>query len=84
VGGVPEIVIDGKTGFLAKLGDVPAMAKDVRRLAGDAKLAAEMGAAAKQRAEQSFSAEKSVGRYLEYYRTVMTSCPGAGQAAAGV
>lgn len=77
VGGVPEIVIDGKTGFLAKLGDVRGMAKHVRRLAGDPKLAAEMGAAAKARAEQSFSAERSVGRYLEYYQKVMTDCPGA-------
>ncbi len=81
VGGVPEIVIDGKTGFLAKLGDVRAMAKDVRKLAEDPKLAAEMGAAAKERAEQGFSAEKSVGRYLEYYRTVINECPGVEQAA---
>lgn len=77
VGGVPEIMIDGKTGFLAKLGDVKAMARYVRRLAGDPKLAAEMGAAAKARAEQEFSAEKSVAQYLEYYQTVMRSCPGA-------
>ena len=82
VGGVPEIMIDRKTGFLVKLGDVRAMANDVRRLAGDAKLAAEMGAAAKERAEQQFSAEKSVGRYLEYYQTVMSSCPGAEKLAA--
>src|SRR6202034_7359 len=30
VGGVPEIVQDGKTGFLAKLGDIRSMARDVR------------------------------------------------------
>lgn len=79
VGGVPEIMLDGKTGFLTRLGDVRAMARDIRKLAGDAQLAAQMGAAAKERAEKHFSAEKSVGRYLEYYRTVMASCPGAGQ-----
>jgi N-acetyl-alpha-D-glucosaminyl L-malate synthase BshA len=81
VGGVPEIVIDGKTGFLAKLGDVRTMAKDVRKLVGNPQLAAAMGAAAKERAEQGFSAEKSVGRYLEYYRTVISECPGAEHAA---
>jgi L-malate glycosyltransferase len=82
VGGVPEIVIDGKTGFLAKLGDVRTMAQDVRKLAGGLKLAAEMGAAAKDRAEREFSAEKSVGRYLEYYRAVMETCPGSEKMAA--
>ena len=85
VGGVPEIVVDGQTGFLTKLGDVRAMARDVRKLAGDPRLAAEMGEAARARAGQEFSAEKSVGRYLDYYKTVMHSCPGESKAAvAGV
>ena len=33
LGGVPEIVRDRETGFLEKLGDVRAMAADLRRLA---------------------------------------------------
>ena len=74
VGGVPEIVIDGNTGFLAKLGDVRAMARDVRKLAADPGLTARMGEAARLRAEHEFSADKSVARYLDYYRTVL-SCP---------
>ena len=82
VGGVPEIMRDGKTGFLAKLGDVQAMAKDIRTLAADPQLAEEMGASARVRAEQEFSAEKSVGRYLDYYRAVLDSCPGGTTAAA--
>jgi N-acetyl-alpha-D-glucosaminyl L-malate synthase BshA len=74
VGGVPEIVIDGKTGFLAKLGDIRGMAREVRKLVGDPALTCSMGAAAKARAEQGFSAEKSVSRYLAYYHTVL-NCP---------
>jgi N-acetyl-alpha-D-glucosaminyl L-malate synthase BshA len=75
VGGVPEIVQDGKTGFLAKLGDIRSMARDVRKLEADPALAASMGQAAQLRAQQEFSAEKSVGRYLEYYHQVLRSCP---------
>ena len=74
VGGVSEIVQDGRTGFLAKLGDVRAMAAKVRKLAADPELAASMGAAAEARAKQEFSAEKSVGRYLEYYCGVLNGC----------
>ncbi len=75
VGGVPEIVVDGETGFLAKLGDVRTMAKDARKLAADPALAAAMGRAAKARAAEGFSAERSVSRYLEYYHAVLGSCP---------
>jgi N-acetyl-alpha-D-glucosaminyl L-malate synthase BshA len=74
VGGVPEIVIDGTTGFLAKLGDIRTMARDVRKLVADPGLTARMGEAARLRAEHEFSADKSVARYLDYYRTVL-SCP---------
>jgi glycosyltransferase involved in cell wall biosynthesis len=35
VGAVPEIVEDGKTGFLAELGDIRSMARDVRKLEAD-------------------------------------------------
>jgi L-malate glycosyltransferase len=75
VGGVPEIVQDGRTGFLAKLGDIRAMARDVRKLEADPELAASMGQAAQSRALNEFSAEKSVGRYLDYYTQVLRSCP---------
>jgi len=75
VGGVPEIVQDGRTGFLAKLGDIRSMARDVRKLEADPGLAACMGQAAQLRAQQEFSAEKSVARYLEYYRHVLGTCP---------
>ncbi len=74
VGGVPELVVDRETGFLEKLGDIRAMAKDLRKLAGDARLTAAMGRAAQARAQQQFSAEKSVNLYLDYYREIMATC----------
>jgi L-malate glycosyltransferase len=75
VGGVPEIVQDGKTGFLAKLGDIRSMARDVRKLEADPELAASMGEAARLRAQQQFSAERSVNHYLDYYHQVLRTCP---------
>jgi N-acetyl-alpha-D-glucosaminyl L-malate synthase BshA len=75
VGGVPEIVEDGRTGFLAKLGDIRSMARDVRKLEADPALTECMGQAAQLRAQREFSAEKSVGRYLDYYAQVLGSCP---------
>jgi N-acetyl-alpha-D-glucosaminyl L-malate synthase BshA len=74
VGGVSEIVQDRKTGFLVKLGDVRSMARGVLTLASDPELEANMGAASRQRAQQDFSAQKSVSRYLEYYCSILGAC----------
>jgi N-acetyl-alpha-D-glucosaminyl L-malate synthase BshA len=71
VGGVTEIMLDGETGFLKRLGDVAGMAKAVRILAGDPSRRARMGLAAKLRANSEFSAETSVGKYLAFYESVL-------------
>ena len=75
VGGVTEIMRDGETGFLKKLGDVKSMAKAVRKLANDPELAARMGEAARVRAEQEFSSQRSVEQYLDLYRKTIRDCP---------
>jgi L-malate glycosyltransferase len=75
VGGVAEIVEDKKTGFLTRLGDVRSMSAAVRRLASDPVLAARMGIAAHQRAEQEFSSQKSVAQYVDLYRRTIRNCP---------
>ena len=75
VGGVTEIMRDGETGFLKRLGDVKAMAAAIRTLANDPELAARMGEAARIRAEQEFSSQKSVEQYLDLYRRTIRDCP---------
>jgi len=74
VGGVTEIVRDGETGFLKRLGDVRSMAKAVRQLAADPEMAARMGEAARVRAEQEFSSQKSVQQYLDFYCRTIRDC----------
>ena len=75
VGGVTEIMRDGETGFLKRLGDVRSMAAAVRTLAGDSQLAGKMGEAARVRAERQFSSQKSVAQYLALYRRTIRDCP---------
>ena len=74
VGGVTEIVVEGETGYLKRLGDVRGLASAVRKLANDPELCARLGAAAKARAQDNFSAEASVGKYVAFYRRVMAEC----------
>jgi N-acetyl-alpha-D-glucosaminyl L-malate synthase BshA len=71
VGGLPEVVVDGETGYLRPVGDVAAMADCARRLLDDQPLRRRMAAAARLRAETQFRVEPSVARYLAVYRRVI-------------
>jgi glycosyltransferase involved in cell wall biosynthesis len=59
VGGIPEMVLDGKTGILVPPGDEPAIADAVERLLGDDALRTAMGDAARERAHARFDARKT-------------------------
>jgi N-acetyl-alpha-D-glucosaminyl L-malate synthase BshA len=76
-GGVPEVVVDGETGFLLPPGDIDGFAARMEDLARDPGRFRPMGERGRARAEALFSADRIVGRYLEVYRRVLAP-PGAG------
>jgi glycosyltransferase involved in cell wall biosynthesis len=67
VGGLPEIVLDGRTGLLVEPADASALAGAITRLLGDAELRRRMGEAAKREA-QRFSLDAYVARLSAIYR----------------
>ena len=69
-GGIPEVVVDGETGFLVPARDHEAMAEAIVRLLKDDALRARMGAAGRARAESHFSAERMVQETLRVYQRV--------------
>jgi L-malate glycosyltransferase len=71
VGGIPEVVIDQETGFLTPFGDTEMLGQYIATLAGDKALRLSMGAKAKHRAIESFSAESVVSSYLDAYAKVI-------------
>jgi len=75
VGGLPEIVDDGRTGLLVPSGDADALAHAVVELASDPGRAEAMGAAGRARALGEFSQERCTDRIEALY--------GAALAAAG-
>ena len=58
--GIPEIVIEGKTGFLVDEGDLRGMAEHMARLAKDPDLAARLGRAAREFVCAEFSMQRSI------------------------
>jgi N-acetyl-alpha-D-glucosaminyl L-malate synthase BshA len=71
VGGVPEVIDHEKTGYLAEVGDVEAMARYAIDLLSQEDKLREMGKAARRSAQSRFCASKIVPQYEAFYRTVL-------------
>lgn len=69
-GGVPEVVQDGVTGYLAPVGDVETMTAMAVGLLQDRELHGRMAHAARERAAREFHVDKIVAQYEEYYRRI--------------
>jgi glycosyltransferase involved in cell wall biosynthesis len=70
VGGLPEVVEDGKNGFLHPPEDLDGMAESTVRLLTDPDLHGRLAAAAKQTVRTKFCEEKIVPVYEAYYQEV--------------
>jgi L-malate glycosyltransferase len=77
VGGLPEVVEHGETGFLAAVGDVQGMAEAGVRILRDDELWRRMGEAARERAGSRFSTEQVIPLYERYYDRVLERVAGA-------
>lgn len=67
VGGLPEVVLDGQTGFIVPKEDPSALASACLRLLSNASLAEQMGIAARTRAQETFSFDRHVDEYEALY-----------------
>lgn len=71
VGGLPEVVDHGKTGFLSSVGDVKDMAGHAIDLLKDPDLLHTMGTAAREVALTRFCSNNIIPQYEEFYRRVL-------------
>jgi len=71
VGGLPEVVRHGQTGFLAPLDDVDALAAHTRVLLTDSALRTRMGEAARADVLERYRIDPMIDRYLELYRDTL-------------
>ncbi len=71
VGGVPEVVDDGETGFLSAVGDVDKMADDAVRLLTNRDLRREMARRARASAISRYSTDLIIPQYIEFYERIL-------------
>lgn len=71
VGGIPEVVIDGQTGYLSEVGAVEDMAQNALSLLHDEKMYQAFSQAGKRRAKEHFSIERILAQYLGFYEKIL-------------
>lgn len=71
--GIPDVVIDGQTGFLVNEGDVQGMADRMIHLAVNPELSASFGDAGRKRIETNFSIEQSINNLWKIIESAIKS-----------
>jgi N-acetyl-alpha-D-glucosaminyl L-malate synthase BshA len=75
VGGLPEVVTDGETGYLSEVGDVEKMAADATRLLRDETFRRDMGQRARESAVSRYRSDIVIPQYLQFYEKVLQQAP---------
>jgi glycosyltransferase involved in cell wall biosynthesis len=73
VSGIPEMVEEGKNGFLVPVGDDKALAEAVSRLLSDRGMARRMGALGRRKVEENFTIQKTVEKTQDLYLALLES-----------
>ena len=71
LGGNPELIKDGYSGFLVDVGDTSAIAQRVDRLLSDRNLRDALGKNAQQDAERNYGLDKMVSAYTDLYQSLL-------------
>ena len=79
VGGIPDLVDDGRTGILTSYGDVAGIANALTRILGDHALRDRMGTAARAVAKGRFHPAAAAGAAIDVYTQILRDTPSGRQ-----
>lgn len=71
VEGIPEVVVNGQTGFTSSVGDVVSMANNALRLLKDENLYSTFSKACRALALDKYRRDKIIDKYEAYYREIL-------------
>ena len=77
IGGVPEVVNDGESGFLSDVGDVAKMSADVLVLLRDEEKRRAFGERGRELAVQRYSTDKIIPQYIAFYEKIVKKAKAA-------
>ena len=80
IGGIPEVVSEGETGYLSDVGDVEKMSEDALRLAKDEDLRRAFGEKGRELALQRYGSDKIIPQYISFYERIVEKAQAAAAA----
>jgi glycosyltransferase involved in cell wall biosynthesis len=72
VGGIPEVVVEGETGFLVPAGDAESLAERLNRLVRAPELRGRMGARGRARAMSTFTTDREAAQMVAAYDELLS------------
>jgi len=80
IGGIPEVVSDGESGYLSDVADVTKMAADTLSLLRDEDQRRSFGEKGRELAVQRYSTEKIIPQYISFYEKIVSTAATAATA----
>jgi N-acetyl-alpha-D-glucosaminyl L-malate synthase BshA len=71
IGGIPEVVSEGETGYLSDVGDVEKMSQDTLRLLADEDVRRAFGEKGRELGLQRYGSDKIIPQYISFYEQVL-------------
>jgi N-acetyl-alpha-D-glucosaminyl L-malate synthase BshA len=71
IGGIPEVVTEGETGYLSDVGDTTKMSEDTMRLLNDEDLRRAFGEKGREQAMQRYGSDKIIPQYISFYEKIL-------------
>lgn len=71
IGGIPEVVNDGESGFLSDVGDIEKMSTDVIKLLSDENMRRSFGEKGRELAVQRYATSKIIPQYIAFYEKIV-------------
>ena len=72
IGGIPEVVTDGESGYLSDVGDTDKMAEDTFELLENEGLRRAFGQKGRETAVQRYGSDKIIPQYIDFYERVLS------------
>lgn len=71
IGGIPDVVTDGESGFLSEIGDTEKMSSDVLRLLRNEDVLRKFGERGRELAVSRYGTEKIIPQYIAFYEKIL-------------
>ncbi len=77
IGGIPEVINDGESGFMSDIGDIEKMSNDTLKLLRNEEMRLAFGKKGRELAVQRYSTDRIIPQYIDFYEKIIQKAKSA-------